>query len=145
MARPPLRTAFTASRTLDVPADRVWHQLTDWPAAAGWLGVDAIRAEGPTAVGTALTFTARGRERRSEIVALDPGRSLTLRSVQGGVTADYRYSVEPADGGSRLELVADVGTRGPWGLLAPVIRAAIRRQDAGQLDALARAVGQRLR
>jgi uncharacterized protein YndB with AHSA1/START domain len=130
--------AFTVSREFDRPASAVWEQLTDWDRAAGWLGVDAIRAEGPTAVGTELVFRARGKDRRSEIVALDPGRSITLRSRQGGVTADYTYSVEPAGAGSRATLTADVRTSGLWALLGPVIRGAVRREDAGQLEALER-------
>ncbi len=132
--------AFRVERELDRPADAVWAQLTDWNRAAGWLGVDSLRAEGPTAVGTELVFTARGKERRSEIVALDPGRSITLRSRQGGVTADYTYEVEAASTGSRATLTADVRTPGVWSVLGPVIRRAIRREDSGQLDALARAL-----
>ena len=132
--------AFSAVRELDRPAPAVWEQLTDWDRAAGWLGVDSIRAEGPTAVGTELVFRARGKDRRSEIVALDPGRSVTLRSRQGGVTADYTYAVEPAGTGSRATLTADVRTSGLWSLLGPIIRAAIRREDAGQLEQLERAL-----
>jgi uncharacterized protein YndB with AHSA1/START domain len=132
--------AFTAARELDRPPEEVWAQLTDWDRAAGWLGVDSLRAEGPTAVGTELVFLARGKERRSEIVALEPGRSLTLRSRQGGVTADYTYAVAPAGSGSRATLTADVRTSGVWALLGPVIRAAIRKEDSGQLDALARVI-----
>ena len=135
--------AFRVERELDRPADEVWAQLTDWSRAAGWLGVDSIRADGPTAVGTELVFRARRKERRSEIVALDPGRSLTLRSRQSGVTADYTYGVEPAGNGSRATLTADVRTQGVWALLGPVIRAAIRKEDAGQLEALARALAAR--
>jgi hypothetical protein len=116
----------------------VWRQLTDWDRAAGWLGVDALAADGPTAVGTGLRFTTRGRERLSTITAVDPGRSVTLRSVQGGVTADYTYEVAPEGAGTLLTLDADVRTRGWWGLLAPVVRAAIRRTDAGQPAALDR-------
>ena len=130
--------AFTVSRTVPRPADQVWEQLTDWNFAAGWLGVDSIRAEGATAVGTRLRFSTRGKERRSEIAALDPGRSITLRSHQGGVTADYTYTVAPAGADSLVGLVADVRTRGLWTLAAPAIRAAIRRTDSGQLDALHR-------
>ena len=135
--------AFTATRQLDRPAGAVWEQLTDWDRAAEWLGVDSIRAEGPTAVGTELVFRARGKERRSEIVAVDPGRSVTTRSRQGGVTADYTYRVEPDGEGSRVTLTADVRTSGLWALLGPVIRAAIRKEDAGQLDALARTLADR--
>jgi uncharacterized protein YndB with AHSA1/START domain len=130
--------AFAATREIDRPAEQVWARLTDWDRAAGWLGVDSIRADGPTAVGTTLRFTTRGKERTSEIAALDPGRSITLRSRQGGVTADYTYGVEPTAAGSRVTLVAEVATRGAWTLAGPMIRTAIRRTDSGQLDAFDR-------
>ena len=135
--------AFRVTRELDRPAGAVWEQLTDWDRAAEWLGVESIRAEGPTAVGTTLVFRARGKDRRSEIVALDPVRSITLRSKQGGVTADYTYGVEPAGAGSRATLTADVRTSGVWALLGPFIRAAIRKEDSGQLEALARTLADR--
>jgi uncharacterized protein YndB with AHSA1/START domain len=132
-----MTTAFTASRLIDRPAGEVWRRLTDWEHAAGWLGVDSVAADGPTAVGTRLRVHTRGKEQRSEITELQPGRSVTLRSQQGGVTADYTYTVEAADGGSRLTLVADVGMRGAWVLAGPALRAVIRRSDRGQVDALA--------
>jgi uncharacterized protein YndB with AHSA1/START domain len=135
--------AFTVTRLFDHPADQVWQQLTDWDRAAGWLGVDSIRAEGPTQSGTTLRFVARGKERASEIAALDPGRSITLRSRQGGVTADYTYTVEPAGDAARVGLVADVRTAGAWVLVGPMVRAAIRRADGGQLDALDRSLAAR--
>jgi uncharacterized protein YndB with AHSA1/START domain len=130
--------AFRATRVVDHPVEQVWQQLTDWDRAADWLGVDSIRADGETAVGTPLRFVTRGKERTSEITALDPGRSITLRSRQGGVTADYTYTVEPAQSGSRVTLTADVRTRGAWTMAGPAIRAAIRRSDARQVEALDR-------
>ena len=45
-------TAFAVSRVVDRPAAEVWRRLTDWDNAAGWLGVDSVGADGPTAVGT---------------------------------------------------------------------------------------------
>ncbi len=133
-----MSSAFSVTRSVDRPAEEVWRQLTTWDRAAGWLGVDSIRADGPTQVGTTLRFVTRGKERTSEIAELSPGRSITLRSKQGGVTADYRYTVEPAGNGSRVGLTADVRTRGAWSLAGPMIRTAIRRTDAGQLDAFDR-------
>ena len=135
--------AFAATRDIDRPAEQVWARLTDWDRAAGWLGVDSIRADGPTAVGTTLRFTTRGKDRTSEIAALDPGWSITLRSRQGGVTADYTYGVEPTAAGSRVTLVAEVATRGEWTLAGPMIRAAIRRTDSAQLDAFDRELATR--
>jgi hypothetical protein len=52
------------------------------------------------------------------------------------VRARYRYTLEPAGAGTAVRLTAEVGAAGPWALLAPLIRTAIRRADAGQLDAL---------
>jgi hypothetical protein len=98
-------------------------------------GVDELRAQGPTAVGTTLVFTTRGKQRTGQIVALDPGRSVTLRSIQGGVTADYVYACVQHDKGTRVSLVADSSITGPLRLLGPVIRYAIRQADSGQLDA----------
>src|SRR4051794_3841841 len=135
--------AFTAVHEFDHPAEEVWAQLTDWDHAAGWLGVESMRAEGPTAVGTTLVFRTRGKERHSEIADLRPGRSITLRSRQGGVTADYAYTVEPAGTGSRATLAVDVRVTGIWLPLGPVIRGAIRKQDSGQLDRLAKAIAAR--
>ena len=56
------------------------------------------------------------------------------------MTADYTYAVEPTGSGSRATLTADVRTSGLWSLLGPVIRAAIRKEDSGQLEALARTI-----
>lgn len=129
---------FAAETTIDQPVDTVWARLTDWATAARWMaGVDALRAEGPTAVGTTLVFTARGRERTGEIAALEPGRSITLRSRQGGVTADYVYACARQGTGTRVSLVAACRITGPVRLLGPVIRSAIRRADGGQLAAFA--------
>jgi uncharacterized protein YndB with AHSA1/START domain len=130
--------AFATRRSIDRPAEEVWRRLTDWNRAAGWLGVDGVRADGPTAVGTRLAFRTRGKEHTSEITAVQPGRSVVLRSIQGGVTADYRYAVEPDGTGSEVCLDADVRTRGLWSLAAPMIRAAIRRSDTDQLARLER-------
>ncbi len=130
--------AFAVETMIDRPIDAVWSRLVDWDTAARWMsGVDALRAKGPTATGTELVFTARGKERTGHIAALDQGRSITLRSTQFGVTADYVYACAQHGEGTRVSLVADCRMTGPMRLLGPVIRSAVRRADGGQLDALA--------
>lgn len=130
--------AFTAETTIDHPVGRVWERLVDWDTAASWMpGVDALRADGPTAAGTTVVFTARGKERLGHIAALEPGRSITLRSIQGGVTADYEYECVTHGLGTRVSLLADCRMTGPMRLLGPLVRYAIRRTDGGQLDAFA--------
>ncbi len=142
---------FTAQAVVARPVEEVWARLADLERAPAWMpGVDRLRVLGPLATGTPVVFTARGKERTSTVTALEPGRSLTLRSVQGGVTADYTYTCTPLGGGAggtggagsepgtRVELVARTRMTGPVRLLAPVVRAAIRRADRGQVDAFAR-------
>lgn len=127
--------AFTVATTIDVPVGVVWGRLVDWESVDRWMpGVDAMRAEGPTAAGTTVVFTARGKERRGRIAELTPGRSITLRSSQGRVSADYVYECVPEGLGTRVSLVADCSTTGYMRLLGPLIRYAIRRADDGQLD-----------
>ena len=133
--------AFTATQVIDRPTGTVWQVLTDWHRAPDWMaGVDSVTPVGDTT----LRFVARKRERTSEITAVRPGESITLTSVQGGVRADYTYSVEPVgdDAGAttRATLVADVTTKPLWRPVAPALRALIRRTDGGQLDALKRLV-----
>jgi carbon monoxide dehydrogenase subunit G len=129
---------FTADTTIDRPVDVVWARLIDWDSATRWMpGVDALRAQGPTGIGTTLIFTTRGKERAGQIAALNPGRSITLRSVQGGVTADYVYTCSAYGDGTRVRLLADCSMTGPVRLLSPLIRSAIRRADSGQLHAFA--------
>lgn len=130
--------AFAVKTTIDRPADEVWATLVDWPQAGRWMsGVESMVADGPDEVGTELRFRARGKDRPSSIAAIDPGRSITLRSKQGGVTADYRYRVEPKDDSTTVvHLDADCATTGVWSLVGPLLRIAMRRTDSGQLEAL---------
>ena len=129
---------FTAETIIHRSVDTVWARLIDWDSAARWMsGVDALRAHGPTAAGTTLVFTTRGKERTGQIAAMDPGRSITLRSIQGGVTADYVYACARHGEGTRVSLVAECRMTGPVRLLGPVIRSAIRKADSGQLDTFA--------
>jgi hypothetical protein len=74
---------------------------------------------------------------------VEPGRSITLRSQQGGVVADYVYACAPDGAGTRVSLVADCRMAGPVRLLGPVIRYAIRRADGDQLAAFAATFGPR--
>ena len=136
--RSTMTQAFATETTIDRPVDAVWSCLVDWESAARWMsGVDALRAKGPTEVGTELVFTARGKERTGHVAALTQGRSITIRSTQCGVTADYVYVCAQHGEGTRVSLVADYRMAGPIRLLGPAIRSAVRRADGGQLDAFA--------
>jgi hypothetical protein len=98
-------------------------------------GVESVRADGDT-----LTVHTRGKDRTCRITAYEPGRSVTLTSVQGGVRADYVYRCEPSGAGTRVSLRADCETSGVWKLAGGMIRIAIRKADSGQLESFKRVV-----
>ena len=137
--------SFSATETINrSPAD-VWATLTDWPAATRWMnGIDSMSADGDTAAGTHIRFHTRGADRDSLIASCEPGRSIVLRSQQGGVTADYVYRLEPVgEAATRVTLVAECNFSGlHYRLLAPLIRFAIRRTDGGQIADLKRLMEQ---
>lgn len=132
-----MKRAFESETVIDRPVADVWQVLTDWAGGPRWMsGVDTMASDAGTVVGATITFHTRGRTRTSTVSAVEPERSVTLDSVQGGVTARYRYRLEPAGERTTARLTADVAAAGWWAPLGPVVRAAIRRTDAEQLDAL---------
>lgn len=134
---------ISVSETINASSDRVWEVLTDWPGAVRWMnGIESMSIEGDTAEGARVHFFTRGQDRESVIAQCDPGRSVTLRSQQGGVTADYTYSVEAVgDSSSRVSLEAECHFSGlRYRLLGPLIGFAIRRTDGGQIAALKRVI-----
>lgn len=135
-----MSVAFTTRTTIDRPAAKVWESLVDWDSAQHWMSdIEWLKADGPTQVGTRLTFRARGKDRPSTIADLDPGEAILLRSEQGGVTADYHYRLHPIDESTTdVELTATCATRGAWSLVGPLLRAAMRRADRSQLDSFKR-------
>lgn len=134
--------AFETTEQIGRPVGEVWDRLTDWDRAPEWMrGVDHMEADGPTEVGTELSFRARGKTRPSTITALDPGRSVTLTSTQGRVTANYSYACRPTDEGTEVTLVAECRTEGVvMGAVAPLLRFVMRRVDGGQVAALKQVV-----
>ena len=134
---------ISTSETINRPPEDVWDVLTDWPGAVRWMnGIESMSIDGETAEGARVRFFTRGQDRESMITQCESGRSITLRSQQGGVTADYRYSIEAVgESSSRVSLEADCQFSGlMFRLLRPLIRIAIRRTDGGQIAALKRVI-----
>jgi uncharacterized protein YndB with AHSA1/START domain len=130
---------FTAMERIEAPAPLVWKHLTDPELMGEWMpGIESIRArdEAPLDVGSKLIFTTHGSEKTSEVVDFMPGERIALRSRQGPVTATYRYGLRPRGDGAIVAVEADSVATGPGKLIAPLIRALIRRTDSGQLKAL---------
>ena len=135
---------FTAREFVERSPQEVWAYLTDFSNAQKWMtGVEAMApiTADPIQVGTRLRFTSRGKQRESEITALEPGKRLELTSTQGGVTAIYAYSLEPRDNGTDLTLRATCAATGFWKLLHPIIVVAMKRSDSSHLTNLKTTMG----
>ena len=136
---------ISVAETINRRPEHVWAVLTDWPGAVRWMnGIESMSIDGETAEGAHVRFFTRGQNRDSLITHCEPGRSITLRSQQGGVSADYTYSIEPAgESSSRVSLEAECHFSGlRFRLLGPLIGFAIRRTDGGQIAALKRVIEQ---
>ncbi|MFI5492202.1 SRPBCC family protein [Actinoplanes sp. NPDC051859] len=131
-----MTTAFIASASIDRPATDVWARLTDWPAATAWMpGVQSIRVDGQR-----LIFRSRGRDRAGRVETVEPGRTVIVHSSQGGVTAAYTYTCTPDGARTTVTLTADCRAGGIWRPFGGLLRAAIRRADGGQVNALKRVI-----
>ena len=136
---------ISVAETINRPPEHVWAVLTDWPGAVRWMnGIESMSIDGETAKGARVRFFTRGQNRDSLITHCVPGRSITLRSQQSGVSADYTYAIEPAgESCSRVSLEAECHFSGlRFRLLGPLIGFAIRRTDGGQIAALKRVIEQ---
>lgn len=134
-----MTTIFTRSVTLSASPQQVWDGLTRWQDAPQWMkGIDRLSPpDEAVGLGTRLRFQARGEDRTSEISAWDPPRSMAIRTVQGTIVAEYRYTVSAPEAGegTRLTLVADCEVRGWVGwMVGPFVRQVIRRTDGDQLE-----------
>ena len=131
---------FHVSETIERPRHEVWAAATDWTRAPAWMkGVEELRRldAGPVKPGSKLSFRARGSERESTIVDWSPSEKLSLRSRQGGISADYVYRFEDCGEGTRVTLDAECRGEGMgWRLAAPLIGFLMARADGGQLRAL---------
>lgn len=138
-----MTTAIDTRVQIPAPRAIVWDTLTDWSRAHEWMpeATDMHQTSEPLAVGTTLAFRAQKSDRTSTVEALQPGALISLASDGPGVHAVYTYTLEDADEGTLVRLVADVETRGPMKLLGPTIRSSIAKADGGQLEALALMVG----
>ncbi len=135
--------SFMVEEVIAAPTGLVWKHLSDPTGMSRWMaGIEAMRsADGkPLATGSELIFTARGAERSSRVLECRRGEVLVLQSVQGRVTATYRYRLEDQGEATRVSLQADCVATGWVRLVAPLIGVLMRRADSSQLAALKEAV-----
>jgi uncharacterized membrane protein len=130
--------------TINRPVDRVASYAADPSNAPEWY-VNIRSAEWktppPPAVGSRVAFEARFLGRALaytyEIVELEPGKRLVMRTSEGPFPMETSYSWSPSTGGATTMTLRNRGEpRGFSKAVAPFMAAAIRRANAKDLARL---------
>ena len=119
------------------PPDQVAAYAGDPDNAPEWyVNIESIEweTEPPVAVGSRMAFVARFLGRRMaytyEVVELEPGRKLVMRTAQGPFPMETTYTWEPAgEGETRMTLRNRGEPSGFSKIAAPLMKAAMRRAN----------------
>ena len=135
----------TAETEIARPRADVAAFATDPANDTRWiLALDSARklTEGPVGPGTRVeriaSFLGRKIEYVNEVVALEPGRRLEMRSVKAPFPMTVVYEFEEAGGGTRMRIRTGGEAGGFYRVAAPVLSAAVRRGVEKDLAALKR-------
>ncbi len=126
------------------PPDQVAAYAGDPDNAPEWyVNIESIEweTEPPVAVGSRMAFVARFLGRRMaytyEVVELEPGRKLVMRTAQGPFPMETTYTWEPAgEGETRMTLRNRGEPSGFSKIAAPLMKAAMRRANLKDLALL---------
>lgn len=118
--------------------------LDRWPEWRTDVVGGELLTEGPMRVGSRARGIAKilGRQVaiEVEVTALEPGRALGYRPVEGPLRTNNLYRFESQDGGTLVVLTDDLGLNGVFRVLLPVmpafVRSVYRRNLAGLKAAL---------
>lgn len=141
--------AVSSSVAVAVPAAVAWGVIADFSRNPEWQrGMRSARwlTEPPLAVGSRYVQHARflGRDVRSvfEVVELDPGRRVTIDTVEGTFPITVTRSVAPAATGCLISADVRGDAGGLFRLAAPLLPALVKRSVAGDYKRLRRLLEQ---
>ena len=104
--------------------------------------VRRLDGDGPVGAGTRVervaSFLGRRIEYVNEIVALEPGRRLAMRSVKAPFPMEVTYELEDAPRGTRMRIRAGGEAGGFYRVAGPLLGAAVRRGIEKDLSELKR-------
>ncbi len=129
---------------IDRPCDQVAEYAADPSHDPDWyVNIDSVewRTEPPLRIGSRVAFVARFLGRRLaytyEIVELDPGHRLVMRTAEGPFPMETTYAWQPhASGGTTMTLRNRGEPAGFARIGAPAIAAAMRRANRKDLTRL---------
>ncbi len=142
---------YTNDIVVERPVARVWAFMTDPTNAPTWdTGILDGRqtSPGPMGVGASIEATrvllGRHITLRCRMAEFDPEQTFRLVFEPLGPVRrlEARYTFEPVEGGAATRLIkwTLVETGGPLGLLGALLRRMSRRENAGDLENIKRAL-----
>jgi hypothetical protein len=136
-------TDVTVETRIDRPRHEVAAYASDWRNDREWIGalthVELATAE-PFAIGSQVrrvaSFLGKRIEYVNEVVELDPGRRLVMRSVEAPFPMTVTYEFEDADGGTTMRIRNQGDASGFYRLAGPLLSRAVQKGVARDLAKL---------
>ncbi len=129
-----------SSITINRPVEAVWAYISDFDNLPLWhTGTVETRliSEPPVRQGTTYVWVGQTLGKRmevnSEVTEFEPHRAWAYKSISGPIASTARYSLEPADNGTRMTISVEGEVGGFFKLAEPVMAAMLRRQFEGAL------------
>ncbi len=131
---------------IDRPHDEVAAYATDPSNAPRWYAnIESVswQTAPPITVGSRMDFVAHFLGRRLaytyEVIELDPGRRLVMRTAQGPFPMETTYTWTPLDDGRTRMTLRNRGEPSGFARIAsPVMAAAMRRANNKDLETIKR-------
>lgn len=128
------------SVVIDRPPDQVFAYMTDPGRISEWQA-SALEATqespGAMAVGTRVRevrkFLGMRMESVVEVTAYEPGKAFGLKVVSGPIPFEVRQTFEPADSGTKIDVVIEGEPGGFFRLAEPLVVRAVGRELANNL------------
>lgn len=131
------------SVVIDRPAEEVFAFVANIEKQAEWAGPvleSRQTSEGPLGVGTTYTqvthMLGRQVDANFEVTEYEPNRKLSSKTTSGPVDIQMTFTLEAVDGGTQVNLVAEVETGGFFRLAEPVFARGVKRQVATDIATL---------
>ena len=125
---------FETSVRIERPVDEVFAYVSEPENFPRWnSAVRTVRktSAGEDPVGSTYVMTRQlpggQAENELEITVHERPREFAIRTLSGPTPFVYRYAFSPSDGGTLLELDAEVELPGTAALVAPLARRAVKR------------------
>ena len=136
-----MTTAVTAEIRVGRSREEVARYATDWRNDTEWIGaltdVELVGEE-PLRVRRVASFLGRRIEYVNEVVELEPGRRLLMRSVQAPFPMTVLYEFEDAGEDTLMRITTGGDASGFYRLAGPLLARAVRSGVEGDLARLKR-------